>query len=166
MYKDKYTKELARHNDISLVMYVSEDDRGEHTQYVTCRWYDPTQPIGQQWDYGDYYNNIVDATEAYKVRAGVESKNDKGRIPRQRLEELANRLKDVLVDIFDFQKEDFSEGTYDLDMTEEEMNWFGIEEDEDESDDEEDWFDIEGNEDDDDDLMDGDLEDIFGNLLD
>lgn len=131
MYKDKYTKELAKHGDVSLVMYVSEDDHGEHTQYVVCRWYDSTQPIGQQWYSGDYYgeDKLLEATEAFKERSGYKAKGEV--IPRPRLEELVTCFKDILVDYLDMTYVDFSEdgnGDYDLDLTDEELEWLGIEE--------------------------------------
>ena len=135
MFKDKYTKELAKHGDISLVMYVSEDDKGEHTQYVTCLWYDPTKPVGQQWDAGDYSRSLENAMESFRYRTG--------RMTYARLEEIATRFKDVLVDEFAFTRNDFAEdgdGSYrDLDLNEKELNDFEIPEDKDEEDVDEDW---------------------------
>lgn len=144
MFREKYTKELAKHGDISLVMYVSEDDNGEHTQYVVCRWYDATEPVGQQWYSGDYYGSdkLVEATEAFKARSGYRTESDKAGIPKARLEEIATRFKDVLVDEFAFTRNDFAEdgdGSYrDLDLTEKELNFFEIPEDEDGEDEDED----------------------------
>ena len=112
MYNDKYTKELAKRGDVSLVMYVS----GERIEYVVCRYYDSTKPVGNQWYSGSYFEDILDATETFRFKTG--------QIHRDRLLELATLFKDELVDELGYTMEDFR---FEFDVDEDELKCLGFE---------------------------------------
>lgn len=117
--------ELLRKDKYALLQ--SESD----TQYVVASGYDPTQPEDQQWSHGIYFcywgdkgnqlNYLQTALELFRC------KTESDYIPRCRLEELATLFKDGLIsDDRDSAIEYFDEV---CEMTNEEKEWFGIEED-------------------------------------
>lgn len=54
------TIELAKVNDKSLVLW--EKPSG-NTEFVVCTAYDSTKPVGDQWYWGHYFNDIFDAVD-------------------------------------------------------------------------------------------------------
>lgn len=44
----------------SLVLWVRENGSYE---FVVCSYYDATQPIGSQWSWGHYFNDIYEAVD-------------------------------------------------------------------------------------------------------
>lgn len=117
--------ELLRKDNYALLQ--SESD----TQYAVVSDYDPTQPENQQWSSGIYFtyfqNNpkkILYLQSAYDC---FMEKINADYIPRCRLEELATLFKDGLIsDNRESAMEYFNEV---CEMTDEEKEWFGIEED-------------------------------------
>ena len=116
---------ILRKDDYALLQ--SESD----TQYVVVSGYDPTQSEDQQWSHGTYFtysqNNpkkmlyLQLAYDCFMKKVNVDY------IPRCRLEELATLFKDSLIsDDRDSALEYFDEV---CEMSEEEKEWFGIEED-------------------------------------
>ena len=99
-------------------------------QYAVVSGYNPTQPVGQQWDHGTYFTHwnqsiedkqraLSSAVELFRMRT------ERGYIHRHRLEELTTKLKDGLIECDeDFAAEYFDE---ECEMTDEEKEWFGIE---------------------------------------
>lgn len=100
----------------------------EH-QYAVVSGYDPTQLVGQQWDYGTYFSHWNQSTEDQQraLSSAIElfrMRTERGYIHRHRLEELATKLKDGLIECDeDFAAEFFDE---ECEMTDEEKVWFGI----------------------------------------
>lgn len=99
-------------------------------QYAVVSGYDPTQPVGQQWDHGTYFTHWNQGVEdKWKALSGAvelfRMKTEPDYISRNRLEELATKLKDGLIECDeDFAAEYFDE---ECEMTDEEKAWFGIE---------------------------------------
>ena len=99
-------------------------------QYAVVSGYDPNQPVGQQWDHGTYYSHWNQGAEDKQkvLSVAIEKfriKTEPDYIPRCRLEELATKLKDGLLEADeDFAMEFFDE---ECEMTDEEKAWFGIE---------------------------------------
>lgn len=88
--------ELLRKNGYALLQ--SESD----TQYAVVSNYDPKQPEGQQWDYGTYFcywnQNDIKAKSLTEALELFRSKTESDYITRQRLEELAIKFKDGLLE--------------------------------------------------------------------
>lgn len=100
---------LLQKNNIVLV--ESKND------YIVGIGYDETQPIGQQWGHGLYFsrnvNGLVSAIETFRYRT------EEDYISRERLEELATKFKDCAIGDEDI--------TYVIsDMSEEEIDFFGL----------------------------------------
>lgn len=99
-------------------------------QYVVVSEYDPTQPENKQWGHGTYYTHWNQSVEDKQIALfhAIEQfrlKTEPNYISRFRLEELATKLKDGLLEA----DEDFAEEFFDeeCEMTDEEKAWFGIE---------------------------------------
>lgn len=61
MGNTEYTLELAKFgdgSDRSLVVWVKD---GKIINFLTCSYYQPDQPVGQQWCWGHYFDNLMDA---------------------------------------------------------------------------------------------------------
>lgn len=116
--------EILRNRDYALLQ--SESD----TQYVVASGYDPSQREGNQWNYGTYFSYQSETQKANSLANALElfrSRTEENYIPRCRLEELATLFKDGLIsDDRDSAFEYFDEC---CEMSEEEKEWFGIEED-------------------------------------
>lgn len=55
-----FTIELAKVDDTrSLVVWVKDQRR----KFVVCSYYDESRPIGIQWDWGHYFDDIFDAID-------------------------------------------------------------------------------------------------------
>ena len=99
-------------------------------QYAVVTGYDPRQPVGQQWNYGTYLTHWNQSAEDKQIALfhAIEQfrlKTEPNYISRFRLEELATKLKDGLLEADeDFAMEFFDE---ECEMTDEEKAWFGIE---------------------------------------
>ena len=99
-------------------------------QYAVVSGYDPNQPENQQWDYGTYITHwnqsAEDKQEAlfYAVEQ-FRLKTETDYISRYRLEELATKFKDGLLEA----DEDFAMEYFDseCEMSESEKEFFGIE---------------------------------------
>lgn len=116
--------EILRNKDSALLQ--SESD----TQYAVVSGYDSTQPEDQQWSSGTYFtyfqNNSKKILYLQSAYDCFMKKVNTGYIPRCRLEELATLFKDGLIsDDRESAMEYFDEV---CEMTEEEKEWFGIEE--------------------------------------
>lgn len=118
-------KEILRKDKYALLQ--SESD----TQYVVVSGYDPTQLEDQQWSHGTYFtyfhNNFKKMLYLQSAYDCFMGKVNADYIPRCRLSELATLLKDGLIsDDRESAMEYFNEV---CEMTDEEKEWFGIEED-------------------------------------
>lgn len=119
--------ELLRKGKYSLLQSKSD------TQYCVCSNYDETAEEDKQYYNGTYFCYWGDAeNKIYELSLALEcfkSKTDADYIPRCRLEELCTKFKDALLEDDKYSAlvffEDFCE------MTESEMEWFGISEVED-----------------------------------
>lgn len=117
--------ELLRKDKYALLQ--SESD----TQYAIVNDYDPTQPEDKQWTHGTYFTYWNDTKRKVDYLQNAldcfRSRTESDFIPRCRLEELATLFKDGLIsDDEESAVEYFDEV---CEMTEEEKEWFGIEED-------------------------------------
>lgn len=57
----EYTVELKKIDERrSLVLWVKPEGRKE---YVVCSFYEPDQPVGQQWCWGHYFSDLWDAVD-------------------------------------------------------------------------------------------------------
>lgn len=120
----KWIKLLQKDN---YALLQSESD----TQYAVVSGYDPMQPEDQQWSHGTYFcywgdkgnqsNYLQSALELFK------EKTEENYIPRCRLEELATLFKDGLIS--DDRESAFEYFDECCEMSDEEKEWFGIEED-------------------------------------
>jgi len=121
----KYTRELAKRGNVSLLLYVNEDaPMGEYTCYIVCEDYDPGRFLEDRWNYGNCFESLLDATESFRVRTG--------QTHRDRIWELATQFKDKIVDEFGYTAEDFR---FVFDVDEDELGCLGFEsEDEEEGD--------------------------------
>lgn len=90
--------ELLRKDGYALLQ--SESD----TQYAVVSGYDPAQSEDQQWNYGTYFcywNQIGNDIKAQSLARALElfrSKTESDYITKQRLEELAIKFKDSLLE--------------------------------------------------------------------
>lgn len=99
-------------------------------QFVVVSGFDSSLPEGQQWDNGTYYSHwnqgvedkqkaLFEALELFRMRTEFNF------IPRCRIEELATRFKDGLIDADKDLAMEFFDS--ECEMTDEEKEWFGIE---------------------------------------
>lgn len=64
---NEYTVELKKIDDRrSLVLWVTPEG---HKKFVVCSWYDPGQPVGQQWSWGHYFTDLYEAIRYSIVEA-------------------------------------------------------------------------------------------------
>lgn len=55
----EYTVELKKIDDRrSLVLWVTPEG---HKKFVVCSFYDQEEPVGSQWCWGHYFEDIMDA---------------------------------------------------------------------------------------------------------
>lgn len=65
----EYTVELAKFDlQHSLVLWVSKTGI---KQFVVCSYYDPEKPVGQQWSWGHYFWDLLDAVDYAKENGYV-----------------------------------------------------------------------------------------------
>ena len=101
------------------------------TGYIIICDYDKTQPKGQQWGYGIYFShwNESNSKKVHALHNAIEKfreKTEENYISRCRLEELATQLKDGLIEDDEESAKEYFDNI--CEMTEEEKEWFGIEE--------------------------------------
>lgn len=101
-------------------------------QYIVACRYDETQPKGQHWGYGLYFThwNKNEAEKAHMLYSAIETfreKTEENYIPRSRLEELAIKFKDGLIEDNEETAMEYFNNI--CEMTEEEKEWFGIDKD-------------------------------------
>lgn len=106
-------------------------DRGH--EYVVAMGFDETQPENQQWEQGMYYThwNESEIKKMCCLQASLDHFRllvDMDYISRRRLEELATKFKDGLFECDEDYAMEFCQ--YDCELTESEMEWFGITESE------------------------------------
>ena len=121
-------KEILRKNNIALL----ENEAG--TEYVVAVEYDPYAPENQQWGYGNYYPYWMNADKKAAALASAleyfRYKTEINYISRSRMEEISTAALHELKETDEDSFADFCDG--DLDLTNEEKEWFGLsEEDED-----------------------------------
>lgn len=118
--------ELLRKGNVSLLQSQSD------TQYCICRNYNPDAKEDQQYDGGTYFCYWGDKErKPYFLSAALENfrvKTEDNYVPRTRLEELATKFKDGLIE--DDRESAMEYFDYECEMTEEEKEWFGITESE------------------------------------
>lgn len=100
------------------------------TQYIVACDFDETQKEGEQWGHGTYFTHWnQDANEKQQALANAleyfRLRTETNYIHRHRLEELATRFKDGLIE----SDEDYAMECFDgeCELTEEEKEWLGIE---------------------------------------
>lgn len=60
----EFTIELKKIDERrSLVLWVSP---GGNKQYIVCSFYDGTKPVGSQWSWGHYFDDLWDAVDYAK----------------------------------------------------------------------------------------------------
>ena len=97
-------------------------------EYIVGVGYNPEAPVGQQWRQGHYFSYLFSdrGTALIKAVDFLLSRASEYYVSKARLEEIAtaalHELKEVDEDTFF----DFCEN--DLDLTEEEREWFGLDE--------------------------------------
>lgn len=120
--------ELLRKGNVSLLQSQSD------TQYCVCRNYNPDAKEDQQYDGGTYFCYWGDKErKAYFLSAALENfrvKTEDNYVSRARLEELATKFKDGLIE--DDRESAMEYFEYECEMTEEEKEWLGITENEEE----------------------------------
>ena len=118
--------ELLRKGNVSLLQAQSD------TQYCVCRNYNPDAKEDQQYDGGTYFCYWGDRErKPYFLSVALENfrvKTENNYVPRARLEELATKFKDGLIE--DDRESAMEYFDYECEMTEEEKEWFGITESE------------------------------------
>lgn len=118
--------ELLRKGNLSLLQSQSD------TQYCVCRNYNPNEKEDQQYDGGTYFCYWEDKErKAYFLSAALENfrvKTEENYISRARLEELATKFKDGLIE--DDRESAMEYFEYECEITEEEKEWLGITESE------------------------------------
>ena len=110
------TVELMKHGDKSLVLCIKD---GKVNQYVSCTDYDSTREFGEQWVWGHYFTSLESAMNYWNSEV-------LNRPTYDRLVELATKFKDGLL-----EDDIYSAICYfddECDMTDEEKEFFGIEE--------------------------------------
>lgn len=115
--------ELLRKGNVSLLQ--SQND----TQYCVCRNYNPNAKEDQQYDNGSYFCYFED--KEWKICLLAEAlevfrhRTEECYITRSRLEELADKFKDGLIE--DDEESALEYFTEECEMDEYEMEFFGIE---------------------------------------
>ena len=124
----KIVKILQNGNRFLLARVVEQGDSvisrgfepGDTYELVVCSNFDRSEPENQQWDYGHYY-------QPQSLQSAIDDLFNRV-VGHERLSELATKFKDGLM-------EDDSEAAMEYfeaecEMTESEMEWFGITESE------------------------------------
>ena len=98
-------------------------------QYAVVSGYDPSQPENQQWDHGTYLTHWNQSVEDKQIALfhAIEQfrlKTENNYISRYRLEELATKFKDGLIDDDEESAMEYFDEV--CEMTDEEKEWFGI----------------------------------------
>ena len=125
----QFTRELMKIDDVrSLVLWVDgneNDNKDDRNKYVICSYYEPTLPFGQQWCWGHYFDDLASAYEYAK-----ETKHY-GRPNEHRIREIAETAISWMHDndCLDMYLED-----RDIDLTQDEREYFVIDEDDEEED--------------------------------
>lgn len=99
-------------------------------QYAVVSGYNPNAPEGQQWDSGTYFTHwnqgkedkqwaLIEAVELFLLRT------ETNYITRSRLEEIATKYKDALVDNTT-EEEVVEYSRKELNMNDEELTFFGL----------------------------------------
>ena len=129
-----------------------------HTEYetwVVAEGIQKDDEYGIHWGQGHYFESLPAAMYWFSYYTGYVPPRERT-VSYDRMSEIATRFKDILEDELTFSGttlyEVVTSSEYDLNMSEEELNYFEI-------------CPVEDEEDDEDDLMDGDLEDVFYRLL-
>lgn len=103
-------------------------------QFIVGIYYQPEAPVGQQWGHGHYFSYWADEEcKASMLMAALDyllSRTVKGYIPKSRLEDISTAALHELKEIDDDTFFDFCEN--DLDLTDEEKEWFGLSEEDEE----------------------------------
>jgi len=127
----KLVKILQNGNRFLMARVVEQGDGvikmgfepGDTYELVVCKNFDRTEPDGQQWDYGKYYRPT-------ELQSAVDNLFERA-VGHERLSELATKFKDGLMQDGDASYAmEYFEG--ECEMTESEMEWFGITESEEE----------------------------------
>lgn len=113
---------ILRKNGYALI------DRGH--EYVVACGFDETQPENQQWEHGMYYThwNESETKKMCMLQAALDHFRlfvDNDYISRRRLEELATKFKDGLIE--DDEKSAMEYFTEECEMEDYELDFFGIE---------------------------------------
>lgn len=118
--------EILRNEKERVALLVSESN----TQFVVAFDYDPDAPEDRKWHHGHYFQFWMDPEKKTEVLANAmdlyRSRTDSRYISRLRLEEIATAALHELKEIDEDSFTDFCEN--DLDLTEEEREWFGLDE--------------------------------------
>ena len=112
-------------------------DNKNANEYIVGVGYNPEAPVGQQWRQGHYFSYWPDGElRAVVLMSALDYlliRTDKNYVTKARLEEIATSTLHELKETDEDSFTDFCDG--DLDLTDEEKEWFGLgEEDEDDSD--------------------------------
>lgn len=110
--------ELLRNGNVSLLQSQSD------TQYCVCRNYNPDAKEDTQYDNGSYFCYFDDKKlKPYFLSAALEAfrcKTEGNYISRSRLEELATKFKDRLIEA----DEEFAKDYFRFEMEDYEMDFF------------------------------------------
>lgn len=109
-------------------------DNKNANEYIVGVGYNPEAPVGQQWRQGHYFSYWPDSElRAVILMSAIDyllSRTTGSYLSKARLEEIATSALHELKETDEDSFTDFCEG--DLDLTEEEREWFGLDkEDED-----------------------------------
>lgn len=122
--------EILRNEEKKIALLVSESN----TQFVVAYDYDPDAPEDQKWRHGHYFPFWTNAEKFAEALADAMdlymSRTDSRYIPRLRLEEIATAALHELKETDEDSFTDFCEN--DLDLTEEEREWFGLDKEDEE----------------------------------
>lgn len=123
---EKIAKELLRYKCRSLVEIL--DENGNTTKFVVCSCFNEKKPMGEKWQWGHYFE-LWNGTREEMMKAAtmylydIESKT----IPYSRLEELATKFKDGLLEDDKDEAMEYFKGK--CEMTPKELEFFGLKED-------------------------------------
>lgn len=116
--------EILRNDSERVALLVSESN----TQFVVAFDYNPDAPEDQKWHHGHYFQFWMDSEKKTEVLANAmdlyRSMTDSRYISRLRLEEIATTALHELKETDEDSFTDFCDG--DLDLTNEEKEWFGL----------------------------------------
>lgn len=97
-------------------------------EYIVGVGYNPEAPVGQQWSQGHYFSYLFSdrGTTLMKAVDFLLSRASEYYVSKARLEEIATAALHELKETDEDSFTDFCDG--DLDLTEEEREWFGLDE--------------------------------------